>query len=450
MGQNSIKLLSVTLFFLMTVSCVPVTTCPHYEYDGENITSDNYEEPEDQGDDDALPDYGEGVKFWLSAQKNDYGTAVATDAFGGVFVTGVMQMQEDSGDTGRVFITKFNNSLDVLWTKFLSTTENEKSSAIAVDSRGFVYVAGITYGSIGGDFENQGDADLFLAKFNAEGEKVWARQWGSRKDDVINSLAIDRSDNIYAAGRTTGELDENFNIGKTDFFVTKFNESGKKEWTRQLGTDEHESALALAIDSQNNVIVAGATAGELDNCEHAEIDPEYPYYSDSFLIKLDGAGTKLWTRQWGTEYDDSAQSISISLNGDIYVLENRSANMEWRVEDTFITFFNNKGIKKSSYELYLAPIISGYSIVNDSSGYTYISGQMLDSASYEVFLAKTDKNGNVKSIKKINSGLKSGGSNSMNIDCSGNVFMTGSVREDMGPSGYRTDAFLIKVNAEDL
>ena len=75
---------------------------------------------------------------------------------------------------------------------------------------------------------------------------------------------------------------------------------------------------------------------------------------------------------------------------------------------------------------------------------------MFDAGSYSVFLAKTDKNGNVKSIKKINSGLKSGGSNSMDIDCYGNIFMTGSVREDMGPDGYRADAFLLKVNAEDL
>lgn len=448
MGRDSIKLLSVTLFFLITVSCVPVTTCPHY--DKENITNDDYEEPEEETDDDALPDYGEGVKFWLSAQKNDYGTAVATDAFGGVFVTGVIQLQEDSGDMGRVFITKFNNSLDVLWTKFLSTTDNERSSAIAVDSGGSVYVAGITYGSIGGDFENQGDADLFLAKFNGEGEKVWARQWGSEKNDEISAISIDSEDNIYVAGGTIGELDDNMNIGGSDMFITKFNDSGTKQWTKQWGTDEGESALAIAIDSENNVIAAGVTAGEMDHCEHAEIDTEYPYYLDSFLIKLDGDGTKLWTRQWGTKYDDSAQSINISLNGDIFVLENRTAKMEWRVDDTFITFFNNEGVKKSSYELYLAPIISGYSIVNDSSGYTYISGQMFDAGSYSVFLAKTDKNGNVKSIKKINSGLKSGGSNSMDIDCYGNIFMTGSVREDMGPDGYRADAFLIKVNAEDL
>ncbi|HNW82957.1 MAG TPA: SBBP repeat-containing protein [bacterium] len=449
MKKQSLLILLAGIFALASVSCMPVTTCPHYE--GENILNDNYEEPEDQGDDDGLPDYGEGIKLWLSADKNDYGTSVVTDGFGGVYVTGVIQLQEDNGDLGRVFITKFNDSLDVLWTKVISYTENEKSTAMAVDNSGSIYVAGVTYGSIGGDFKNQGEADLFLAKFNGEGEIVWARQWGSEEDDVINSMAIDRDDNIYVTGRTTGEFDGNMNIGKTDFFVTKFNDKGTKKWTKQLGTDEHESAMAIATDSENNVIVAGATNGELDHCEHAEIDPEHPYYSDSFLMKFDGDGTKLWTRQWGTENDDYALSISINSNDSIYVLEDRTARMEWNVDDTFVTSFDGNGIKKTSKELYLAPVIYGNSIMTDSNGSVFVNGSMYEYGSNVVFLAKTDKNGNLESLKKINSALELSGARTMDIDKDGNIFMTGKTPDDWGdPEEYTVDAFLMKFNAEDL
>jgi len=430
----------------MTVSCVPVTTCPHY--DKENIINDDYEEPEEEADDDALPDYGEGVKFWLSAQMNDYGTAVVTDDFGGVFVTGFMQMQEGSSDTGRVFITKFNNSLDVLWTKFLSTTENERSSAIAVDSRGFVYVAGVTYGSIGGDFENQGDADLFLAKFNAEGEKVWARQWGSEEYDGISAISIDSEDNIYVAGSTTGELDDNMNLGGSDMFITKFNDSGTKQWTKQWGTDENDSAVSIKNDSEGNILLTGTTNGGLDGCEHSEVDPEYSTYTwDAFLTKLDKDGNRIWTRQWGGSTNNyMGISISIDTYGDIYVLESLNSS---RIEMS-ITSFTSDGIQK--YSKFLGPTIFTVAsmMVCDKENNLLVNGFHHDGQSYVPFLSKFNKNAQQLWTKEWNPKLISNTRNNLSLDKYGNIFMTGSVREDMGPDGDRTDAFLIKVNAEDL
>ena len=451
MDQYIVKLFSVAGFFLMAVSCMPDMTCPHYEYDGENITNDDYEEPEDQGDDDALPDYGEEIKFWLSAEKNDIGTSVATDYSGNVFVSGVIMPAGVNGDSGQIFVTKFNNDLDVLWTNILSATENETSIATIVDSRGFVYIAGITYGSIDGSFTNEGGSDLFLVRLNGNGTRIWVSQWGTKENDRMSSIAIDSSDNIYVAGGTAGELDGNMNIGGFDIFVTKFDYNGTKEWTKQWGTDENESAIAIATDSKNNVLIAGATDGELDHCEHAEIDPEHPYYADAFLMKMDEEGVKLWTRQWGTENDDYVVSISLNPNDDICVLENRTARMEWNVEDTFVSCFESIGIIKYSEELYLAPIIYGSSVVTDNDESIFVNGYLYGSGYSRIFLAKADKNFRRRTVKIWESySLQLGLGKNLDIDKHGNVFMTGSVRKDMGPDGYRSDAFLIKVNEGDL
>ena len=48
--------------------------------------------------------------------------------------------------------------------------------------------------------------------------------------------------------------------GNADLFVVKYNSSGKKQWTKQLGTSNvHDRARGVATDSSGNVYVTGDT-----------------------------------------------------------------------------------------------------------------------------------------------------------------------------------------------
>ena len=49
------------------------------------------------------------------------------------------------------------------------------------------------------------------------------------------SVATDASSNVYVAGDTDGNLDGNTLTGTYDFFITKYDSSGNKLFTRQLG-----------------------------------------------------------------------------------------------------------------------------------------------------------------------------------------------------------------------
>ena len=68
-------------------------------------------------------------------------------------------------------------------------------------------------------------------------------------------------------------------------FLVKFNTSGTKQWTRQLGTSSHDVGYGVTTDSSGNVYVTGATGGGLDGNTNSGND-------DLFLVKYDSEGNK--------------------------------------------------------------------------------------------------------------------------------------------------------------
>ena len=97
-------------------------------------------------------------------------------------------------------------------------------------------------------------------------------------NDYANGVATDSSGNVYVTGGTKGGLDGNTSAGDTDLFVVKYNSSGTKQWTKQLGTSSGDYARGVATDSSGNVYVTGYTGGGLDGNTSAGS-------SDLFVVK---------------------------------------------------------------------------------------------------------------------------------------------------------------------
>jgi len=93
------------------------------------------------------------------------------------------------------------------------------------------------------------------------------------------------SGNVYLVGYTYGGLDGNINTGASDLFVVKYNSSGTKQWTKQLGSSSRDYDYGVATDSSRNVYVSGDTYGGLDNNTNAG-------YNDLFVVKYNSSGTK--------------------------------------------------------------------------------------------------------------------------------------------------------------
>ena len=103
-----------------------------------------------------------------------------------------------------------------------------------------------------------------LNKYNPSGSKQWTKQLGTSNHDYGRGIDSDSSGNVYVAWETSSGLDGNSSSGGEDFFLVKYNSSGAKQWTKQLGTSSNERANGVSTDSSGNVYVAGYTEGGLD------------------------------------------------------------------------------------------------------------------------------------------------------------------------------------------
>ncbi|KKL04094.1 hypothetical protein LCGC14_2619500, partial [marine sediment metagenome] len=108
-----------------------------------------------------------------------------------------------------------SNSVVIEWNRTWGGIDSDYGWGVAVDSSGDIYVAGETL-SFGA-----GQDDMVLVKYNSSGVKQWNRTWGGINGDYGRGVAVDSSDNVYVAGGT-----DSFGAGQDDIFLVKYNSSG--------------------------------------------------------------------------------------------------------------------------------------------------------------------------------------------------------------------------------
>ena len=244
----------------------------------------------------------------------DEARGVATDSSGNVYVVGGTKGNLNGiSNSGRTdaFVIKFNSSGTRQWTKKLGTWQNDLANGVATDSSGNFYVTGFTYQHLDGN-TSAGNADLFVVKYNSSGKKQWTKQLGTSKHDRARGVATDSSGNVYVTGDTYGGLDGNTSAGYNDLFVVKYLDNGTKQWTKQLGTSSTDLANGVATDSSGNVYVAGGTYGGLDGNTNAG-------NSDLFVVKYNSSGTKQWTKQMGSSSRDYDYGVATDSSRNVYV-----------------------------------------------------------------------------------------------------------------------------------
>ncbi|MEI9943355.1 MAG: SBBP repeat-containing protein [Chitinophagaceae bacterium] len=172
------------------------------------------------------------------------GNVYITGTFAGdvVFPIGAGNTTLSSGDPANqdIFIVKLNDATgDFVWVKQMGGVGYDEGNSIALDAAGKLYVTGDFSSSA--DFDPSGGAaihtsagsqDIFLAKLDADGNFIWAENFGGPGYDVPYYLTLDAGYNIYSTGTFSGN-GANFNpdvfagwntTGGQDIYVQKLNQ----------------------------------------------------------------------------------------------------------------------------------------------------------------------------------------------------------------------------------
>ena len=389
-------------------------------------------------------------------------SSVTTDASGNVYVAGVTYGNLDGNNlagTNDFFLTRYNTNGTKVYTRQLGTTGADTfGGSVATDANGNVYVTGFTKGGLDGN-SLTGTYDFFLTKYDVNGIKIFTRQLGAVGVATIgNSVATDASGNVYVAGYTYGSLDGNTLVGNADFFLTKFDATGTKKYTKQMGVaGANTFGNSVAIDFSGGVYVAGYTSGGLDGNTLTGT-------GDFFVTKYDAAGAKIYTRQLGVVWVGTfGTSVATDAAANVYVTGytygGLDSNTQTGTVDFFLTKYDAAGVKQYTKQMGAAGTntdTSGYSVATDTTGNVYVSGYTSGSlggnpqtGNYDFFLTKYDATGAWKFTKQkgVTGGETSSGA--VATDAGNNIYVAGSTNKglDGNTLSGTMDFFLTRYSA---
>ena len=143
-----------------------------------------------------------------------------------------------------IYTVKYDPSGNIIWEETFDSGDDDYVPGVAIDSFNNVIISGYADDSVN-------NYSSVTVKYSSSGAELWHiidNTGGRWSYDV----AVDSYNNIFVTG---GEYDS---YGYYQYLTVKYDPSGKKIWEKTYDfSDYYDDAYAIAVDSQNNIIVTG-------------------------------------------------------------------------------------------------------------------------------------------------------------------------------------------------
>ena len=166
------------------------------------------------------------------------------------------------------FLIKLDNSADVLWSKSVGGSDDVNSESLVVDQDGNTFAIGYFEDEayfLTDTLISQDDKDGFLVKFDSSGNELWVKSFQGNSDVCPKDICIDSDTNVCITGSIeSSTLFDTLLISNTsgiDLFVTKFNNNGEILWGKGVGGTDDIESFSIVCDPFNNPVICGAFKG---------------------------------------------------------------------------------------------------------------------------------------------------------------------------------------------
>ncbi|MPR32838.1 SBBP repeat-containing protein [Salmonirosea aquatica] len=265
------------------------------------------------------------VRVINGAVKDIQGSDLDVDSDGNVYMVGSFDNSANFGSTSLtsyggldIFIVKYNSNGDLQWLQQAGGTQNDFGFRIAVDASRNIYISGVADGTAGfGSLTlNPSSGGYFIAKYNSSG----VAQWVQRAGGAISGIAVQGSGALYITGSFGGTV--NFGsipltaLGGSEVFIAKYTSEGAVLWAKSAGGGQNDTSTSIAVDSGGNTFVTGDFSG---TATFGSTTLTSNGITDMFVAKYDINGISLWAKSEGGSSGDSGSSIAVDSDGNAYV-----------------------------------------------------------------------------------------------------------------------------------
>ncbi len=203
---------------------------------------------------------GWSIQIGTDQPDTTYGVSAAPD--GAVVVAAATEGSLAGDNQGQrdAYVALHSGSGDLVWSVQVGGPQNDSPLGVSVAPDGSIYVGGFTDGDFASP--NQGSADVWLARFDAGGSELWRRQFGGPGwDRGFDVTAFDGG--AYITGYTASPLDPDTDRGGFDGFAARYDADGNQQWIRQFGTDATDWGQGSALAPDGGLYVTGYSEGDL-------------------------------------------------------------------------------------------------------------------------------------------------------------------------------------------
>jgi hypothetical protein len=163
------------------------------------------------------------------------------------------------------------------------------------------------------EINSNGSDDIFLAKYDLNGKLLWIKSAGGKSQDIPYSLAADKSGNIYLTGSFQKEAQFGNQtvtaLNSTEMFLAKYNIQGDLVWVKQ--SFSQKPALGKVVKCQDDYCMVAGEFDGLLNLSETKLIANSP---NVFVAQYSLDGEVLAATQLKGQSDATVKDILLERN----------------------------------------------------------------------------------------------------------------------------------------